>query len=82
MSEFEWWKGGPVASSAVLTVEALQEAFMRVREEGYTSPMFYLDPKAAHYYRCVLARAYWKREYREWRMFRTACERGWLNARV
>jgi len=81
MSEFEWWKGGPVASSAVLTFNDLQQAYKRVSEEGYVRPTLYMHPALAHYYRCVLVRAYWKREYREWRMFRRMCEMGWMNVR-
>lgn len=82
MSEFEWWKGGPIASSAVLTVGALQKAYNKIQEMGYISPTFYLDPMVAHLYRCFLVRAYWKREYREFRMFRKSCEMGWLNGHL
>ena len=81
MSEFEWWKGGPIASSSVLTVGALQEAWNKCNEEEYASRVFYLHSKAVHYYRCMLAKAYWKREYREFRIFKKACEMGWLNGR-
>lgn len=74
---YAWWSVVP-PPMGVLTVENLQEGYKRIQEEGWVPPVLWMHPVAAHYYRCVLARMYWKHAYREFRMFRTACEKGWL----
>lgn len=74
------WYDLPVATS-VLTLETLQRGYDAVRDMD-TGPetIMYLDPVTLDKYRKWLAKNNWKRIHREFRMFRVACERGWLNA--
>ena len=67
---------------SVLTLESLERGFREAAKIEYHSPVFHLHPRVLHYYNCLMAREYWKQAYREWRMFRTAAERGWLNGKL
>lgn len=76
-----WWSVHAPLQSAILTTEQLERAFKSVlqQSEEYRSPVIWMSAEMQHRYRCLLVRDYWKEAYREFRMFRTCCERGWLN---
>lgn len=69
-----WWSVIPPAAG-VFTPESMERGWSANEAR---SPMMFLPPRVADYYRKMLVRMRWKEMYREWRMFRTACEKGWL----
>ena len=76
-----WWSDSPPPSGD-LTREMLVRGYNAVlTQEEYCSPALYLHPSAEALYRKMLARMRWEKEYRAWRMFRKACEMGWMNVR-